>query len=110
MASCSPDDIDEPYLPPEIAPMFEGEVGNANQSSFDATTSANTAAYVQWSWQTERYRQHMREKAEMEESYANYVGRPLRLAKINLQHANTIGSKGSSLADPYERWVKGFEI
>jgi hypothetical protein len=108
VASCSPDDLDEPYLPPEIAPLFEDEAGNANPAgSFDATT--HTATNGQWSWQVERYQQHTRDKADMEELYSNYVGRPLKLARSGLQHANTIASKGSSLADPYERWVKGFE-
>lgn len=101
VASCSGEDLDEPYLPPEIIPLFEEDAGNG---SFDANSTAH------WSWQIERYRQHTREKADLGDLYSGYVGKPSRLARNGPQYANTAGSKaGSSLADPYERWVKGFE-
>lgn len=91
VASCSGDDLDEPYLPPSY---LEDDADGTEAAPTLLTASSMTV-------DIERYNQHMKEKADLEDLYAGYVKKPERLAQL--------GTRGGSLAEPYERWLKGFE-
>jgi hypothetical protein len=91
VASCSGVDLDEPYLPPSY---LEDDANGGDTPAALLTASSLTV-------DVERYNLHIKEKAELEELYAGYVRKPERLAQI--------GTRGGSLTDPYERWLKGFD-
>jgi hypothetical protein len=68
---------------------------------YDAATMAYTHVTGASASEIERYQQYLKEKMELEEIYAGYVGRPEKLAK-NVANSN--------LAEPYERWLRGFNV
>jgi hypothetical protein len=98
VASSSGVDLDEPYLPPKSLALFDTTSDGAD---FDSSLlTASDAVDI------ERYQHYMKEKTELEDLYGNYVGRPEKMTR----GIGGGGSRaGSSLADPYERWLRGFE-
>ncbi|KAG8749234.1 phosphatidylinositol-3,5-bisphosphate 5-phosphatase [Serendipita sp. 396] len=95
VASCSENDLDEPYIPPDIL---------SSLPEFDAIefSELNSSLMVA---DVERYQQYRRERHELEELYAGYVSKADKLT-----HGSTgAGRPGGNIAEPYERWLRGFD-
>ncbi|KAG8850186.1 phosphatidylinositol-3,5-bisphosphate 5-phosphatase [Serendipita sp. 411] len=95
VASCSENDLDEPYIPPDIL---------SSLPEFDAIefSELNSSLMVA---DVERYQQYRRERHELEELYAGYVSKADKLT-----HGSTGGGRpGGNIAEPYERWLRGFD-
>lgn len=93
VSSCLPDDLDEPYVPPS----YLEEDGAAGEGTGTLLTASSATVDI------DRYHQHMKEKAELEELYAGYVGKPEKLSQIGTRAAGGV-------AEPYERWLKGTSL
>ena len=106
VASSSGCDLDEPYLPPQTTTALENEWEDEEVDGHDGATTAHTGVST---WELERHQQYLKEKTELEELYAGYVDKPGRLEK-NLSSAGGGVRGGNSLAEPYERWLRGFEV
>ena len=97
VASCSGEDLDEPYFASYPATGI-GEGEEQDDMMEGTVVSGQTATEV------ERYQQRVRERQEKEELFASYVDKPKKLAR------GATGGRGpTSLAEPYERWLKGFD-
>ncbi|CAG7855197.1 Polyphosphoinositide phosphatase; AltName: Full=Phosphatidylinositol 3,5-bisphosphate 5-phosphatase; AltName: Full=SAC domain-containing protein 3 [Serendipita indica DSM 11827] len=95
VASCAGEDLDEPYFasypPAGTSEMEQDDVMEGTVVSGPTTD-------------VERYQQRVRERQEKEELFALYVDKPKKLER------GAAGGRGpSSLAEPYERWLKGFD-
>jgi len=106
VASASGFDLDEPYLPPQTAASLAEEL-ETPADEYDAATMAYTHVTGANAPEIERYQQYLKEKMELEEMYAGYVGRLEKLAK-NVASSGT--AKTGSISEPYERWLRGFDV
>jgi hypothetical protein len=75
---------------------------------YDAATMAYTQVTGASAPEIERYQQYLKEKLELEELYAGYVGKPEKLAK-NVSSSGTARAS-SNVSEPYERWLRGFGV
>jgi hypothetical protein len=78
---------------------------DASVDGYDAATMAYTHVTGASAPEIERYQQYLKEKMELEELYAGYVGKPEKLAK-NVATARA----SSNISEPYERWLRGFDV
>ena len=97
-------DLDEPYLPPETAASIVDDLEDAMEG-YDAATMTYTHVTGASAPEIERYQQYLREKLELEELYAGYVEKPEKLSR----NVPSGGGGRSNVAEPYERWLKGFD-
>ncbi|KAG8819015.1 phosphatidylinositol-3,5-bisphosphate 5-phosphatase [Serendipita sp. 399] len=95
VASCSGNDLDEPYIPPDVLRAL------ADSDVIDLS-DFNSSVMVA---DVERYQQHRRDRHELEELYSGYVTKADKL----VHGATGQGRPGANLAEPYERWLRGFD-